>query len=57
MGANTGATVHLRVQQIDVLVLAEIKTAANVDTVCFDKTGTLTGSAVSSSLCHVLCLP
>jgi len=42
--------VHLRNQEVVVLLPDKIKTIADVEVVCFDKTGTLTGTMVSSSL-------
>ena len=42
--------VHLRNQEVVILLPEKIKTIADVEVVCFDKTGTLTGTMVSSCL-------
>ena len=53
--------VHLRNQEVVVLLPDKIKTIADVEVVCFDKTGTLTGTMVSTclvavQLCPLFCL-
>ncbi len=53
--------VHLRNQEVVILLPEKIKTIADVEVVCFDKTGTLTGTMVSSCLaagqhCSLFCL-
>jgi len=52
--------VHLRNQEVVVLLPDKIKTIADVEVVCFDKTGTLTGTMVSTclvagQLCPLFC--
>ncbi len=52
--------VHLRNQEVVVLLPDKIKTIADVEVVCFDKTGTLTGTMVSiclvaGQLCPLFC--
>ncbi len=53
--------VHLRNQEVVILLPEKIKTIADVEVVCFDKTGTLTGTVVSiclvaDQLCPLFCL-
>ena len=48
---------HLRSQDLQVLLPEKIKTIADVELVCFDKTGTLTGTTVSSCQSSGACLP
>ena len=57
----TYCVVHLRNQEVVVLLPDKIKTIADVEVVCFDKTGTLTGTMVSiclvaGQLCPLFCL-
>lgn len=48
---------HLRRQDLQVLMPEKIKTIADVEVVCFDKTGTLTGTTVSCLPVKHACLP
>lgn len=47
VAALTYCILHLKSQELQVLLPDKVKTIADVEVVCFDKTGTLTGATVS----------